>query len=258
MSEFFEGGNHTDQTEVPEQQEVQTEVIPETPVDSEYDVIKYNKEDKQLPVSERQRYLQQGYHYEQKVKGEMEVLRQQAEQLERVAKFAGYNDHAEFLEAIQEQERQLEIQQEAERLGISSEQYEQYLQPVNNELSQVKSELETLRQQENMRAIDAQVTSLQNKYDDFSQYEEQVFQLAIDKSYDLEDAYILVSHADRLEKARVEAQQHAVQSLQNKQLTSPGSLSGGDGGVKSSVSALSKTDFATLKEKVLRGETKQL
>lgn len=255
MSEELNVGSHTEQTEVTQEPQIEVQTEPSA---SEYDVIKFNKEDIQIPVSEREKYLQQGYFYEQKAKAEMETLRQQAEQLDRVAKFAGYDNHNEFLQAIQEQERQLEIQREAERLGISEEQYEMYLQPVNNQVQQLQSELESLKQQETMRNVEAQVQSLQSKYEDFNQYQQQVFDVAINKGYDLEDAYILVSHADRVEKARIEAQQQAITSLQTKQSNSVGSLSGGDGGVKSSVSSLSATDFNALKEKVLRGEIKQL
>lgn len=260
MSEFLEGGNHTapeTQTETPAAGQA-PEGGQNNPNVSEpqFDIIKYNKEEAQIPVEKRQDYLQMGYHYEQKVKGELEQLKQENAYIEKMMKMGGFNDRNEFFEALQEQERQAQIEAEAERLGVTAEAYQQFLAPVNDELSQLKEQLNHYQQQEAVRSVDSEVMSLQNKYPDFKEHEQAVFDLAIQKGYTLEDSYVLVTHAAKVESAKLEAQQAAINSLQQKQTNSVGSLSGGDGGHKASVSSLSKADFEKMKQGVLNGQIK--
>lgn len=262
MSDFLEGGNHTDQVEQTEVTPNQVEQSPEGGQEntnvSEYDVIKYNKEEAKIPVDKRQDYLQMGYHYEQKVKGELENLQKENAYLDRMAKLSGFDNREAFFEALEQREREAEIERQAERLGVTPEAYEQFLAPVNNELSSVKSKLEQYEQAEMNRQVESEVMNLRNQYSDFAQHEEAVFDLAIQKGYSLEDSYVLVTHATKLENAKLEAQQQAIQSLQAKQTNSVGSLNGGDGGHRTSVSQLSKSDFQKMKEGVLRGDIKNL
>lgn len=264
MSEFLEGGNqtadqsqqatpettpNTDHVEGGQQQETST---------SEYDVIKYNKEEVQLPADKRQDYLQKGYFWEQKGQAELEALKEQNAYIDRMAAITGYTSKEELFAAIAEQEQQARIAEEAERAGMTPEQYQQYLEPVNSQLSELQQKLQKYEQDEMVRTVQAEEMALANKYEDFNDYRDSAFQIAIDKGYNLEDAYILASHADKVEKTRLAAQQQAIQSLSSKQQNSVGSLSGGDGGHKSTVSSLSKSDFEAMKQAVLRGDKKQL
>jgi hypothetical protein len=172
-------------------------------------------------------------------------------------KIGGFDDRESFFEALAEQERQAEIEREAERLGVTSEAYQQFLAPVTDELSQVKSKLAEYEQREMAQTVENEVLALTSKYTDFKEHEQAVFDLAIQKGYNLEDSYILVTHAAKVEAAKLEAQQAAINSLQQKEINSVGSLSGGDGGQKASISQLSKADFEKMKQGVLNGQIKQ-
>lgn len=54
------------------------------------------------------------------------------------------------------------------------------------------------------------------------------------------------------------AQQETIQKITANGQSSPGSLTGGSDGQASSISNMSKSDFASLKERVLRGEIKRI
>lgn len=235
---------------------VETTPVESTPTEAqptEYDVIKYNKEEVQIPVEERQKYLQQGYFYETKVKTELETLKQQNAYLDKMAQLSGYTNRDEFIAAVEESERQRQIEAEAEKLGVTPEHYKEFLQPVNSELQTVKTELEQLRQQEATRQIESQVMTLASKYSDFEQHKDQVFSLAIEKGYDLEDAYKLATYESKLQAIRTQTEQEALQKLQSNQSSSPGALSEGTEHV-TSYSQLSKEAKAELRERVKRGE----
>ena len=130
--------------------------------------------------------------------------------LNRIAQFAGYQSHDEMIKAIEEAERQQQIQQEAQRLGIDENAYKQHFEPVNSELTQLKSELETLRKAEQQRVVEQEIESLKQKYADFGDYEEKVFQVAIEKGYTLEDAYKVATYDDRLAKVAREKEQEVL------------------------------------------------
>lgn len=256
MSEFLEGGNHTTEPIQQEQHIEQIDTTQNEPTQPqvEFDTIKYNKDEVQIPVSERQKYLQQGYYYENKVQPEFDSLKQQAQYLDRLAKVSGYTTSDEMISALEELERQEQIEQASHQLGITPEQYEKYFQPVNSELQSVKDELEGFRKQEFTRNVMAQVEDLKGKYGDFEQYEEQVFDLAINKGYDIEDAYKLLSYDNRINSVKTQAQQEAIQKLKENQSSTPGSLSIGQVDHVTSYSQMSSEDKAKLRERVLRGE----
>jgi hypothetical protein len=86
----------------------------------------------------------------------------------------------------------------------------------------------------------------------------EVFELRDKRGLTLLDAYLRVNHKKMLEEATVKAEQSAIKKLSKNATASPGSLAGAGEVPNSKVSALSKTDFARLLEKVKRGEIKNL
>jgi hypothetical protein len=263
MSELFEGGNHTaEASEVTDVQPEQTEGTVESTEPSvpqeEFDIIKYNKEELQIPVSERQKYLQQGYHYENKIKPEYDQLKQQTAYLDRLAKLSGYQTTDDFIQAVEAAERQREMQEAAAKMNIDPETYQQYFQPVNSELEELRSKVSEFEQKELTRQVEAEVNELRQKYSDFGEYEEKVIDLAIERGYRLEDAYKVATYEDRIAKVAQQKEQEVIQKLQQNQLSSAGSLAGGDVSHNTNISQMSKTDFQRLKESVLRGERRSL
>ena len=139
MDEF---GNQTEQVieETPDtaldttQEEIETL---DTTQEEEYDVIKYNKEDVKIPVTQRQEYLQKGYNYD-KVKQRADELEKSATYLDRVAKISGYQNTDELFQAIEQAEEQERIQRESQKFGVDESVYRKHFEPVNNELQQMR------------------------------------------------------------------------------------------------------------------------
>lgn len=132
------------------------------------------------------------------------------ENLNRIARYAGYESHDEMIKAIEEAEKQQVIQKESQRLGINEEAYKQHFEPVNSKVSELEKELEDLRTKERVREIESELNTLKEKYQDFSEYEEKVFNVAAEKGYSLEDAYKLATYDDRLAKIAREKEQEVL------------------------------------------------
>lgn len=145
---------------------------------------------------------------------ELDEYRNKASQyeqdLELFRTYTGFPSIEEMRQAIQQAQQQQLIQQEAERLGMNPDAYQQYIAPVNNELSTVKQQLEELQRERQIQQIDQEVNSLRSKYEDFNQYEEQVFNTAIEKGYSLEDAYKLVTYEDRIQNVARQKEQEVL------------------------------------------------
>lgn len=172
----------------------------------EYDIIKYNKEEVKIPVSERQTYLQKGYNYD-KVTQQLEQTRQQAAYLERMARMSGYDNIEDFTRAIEAAEEQQRIQQASQKMGIDENTYRQYFQPVDQRLRQYEGELEGLRLERAKNQVERQINELNQRYPDFSQYQGPIFQLALDRGLDLETAYKVASYEDKINNIGRETEQ---------------------------------------------------
>lgn len=168
----------------------------DTTPQEEYDIIRYNKEEVKIPASERQTYLQKGYNYD-KVQQQLEQTKQQAAYVERIARMQGFDNPSEFLQAFEEMEAQRKAEEEASKIGMDTEAFRQFLEPMKNELEQLKQEREKLQQAESQRQFDAELQRLKGVYPDFEQVQDKVFEIAVNKGYDLEDAYILATYADK-------------------------------------------------------------
>lgn len=83
----------TDEFETEETAETTAETE-ETPSEEEYDTIKYNKQDVKVPVSERQSYLQKGYHYD--------TVRTERDRVLAATKMLGYKSIEEFEQGVRQ------------------------------------------------------------------------------------------------------------------------------------------------------------
>lgn len=193
----------SEQEVIPSETESVDDGQPQETTPEEFDVIKYNKEEIKIPVSERQTYLQKGYNYD-KVQKQLEEARQQAQYIERIAKRQGFENPNDFISAFEQMEKERRIAEEAERLGLDTEVFKEYLEPMRTELEQLKHEREALQRAESERQLDAEIMRLKSIYPDFEEVQEKVFDVAIQKGYELEDAYILATYQDKAKKVEQE------------------------------------------------------
>lgn len=196
----FENDNHIvdesveTQDETVEQTEEVEEQSPDTIQDDDFFEVKYNKENIRIKRDEAPSYIQKGLNYDKVQQRATEY----EQRLQEIAQLTGYQSVEELFQAAEEARKQEEIQKQAEQFGVDREFYEEKLHPFNQKLSSLEQELQSYKQREIQSQVQREVDDLRAKYEDFSQYESQVFDMAINNGYKLEDAYKLVSYEDRL------------------------------------------------------------
>jgi len=229
-----------------------TENLTATPA-IEYDEIKYNGEAVRIPVNERQTYLQKGYNYD-KVQSQLEETKKQAAYLERVAKYNGFNDTSQWMQAFEQAEQQKLIEAEADRLGVDEAVIREHLSPLRNQLTQYEQQLKTIQQQEALRQVEAEVASLTAKYPDFEQYRDKVFDMALQRGYKLEDAYVLASHHDKLESIAKQKEQEVLANVTRRDNNQLLPSNDGPANPNISIADASFEDIQKISERVQRGE----
>lgn len=161
--------------------------VVDEPTEEEFDLIKYNKEEIKIPVSERQTYLQKGYNYDkvqQQLQEQSQAAKTAQERLDKVARFSGYEDHEAFMEAISQAEEQQKIQSQAQELaaqmGVTEEQAMAYMQNSLNPLQSKMAQMEQQIQQYQQETFNAQVVQtlvkVEQKYPDFREHSDAVFE----------------------------------------------------------------------------------
>jgi hypothetical protein len=183
-------------------------VVEPVTTQEEYDTIKYNKEEIKIPVSERQTYLQKGYNYD-KVNERAKEAEAYQQSLERIAKFYNFDSHSEYMAALDEHERQQEIQKEAEKYGVPEDFIRGELKPLKDELEQLKQERAQLTERERERQLQSELEKVKSANPDFDQYFDTIADL-FKQGYSLEHAYRLASYEDKMSKLGQEKEQEVL------------------------------------------------
>lgn len=109
--------------------------------------VKYNKEDRFVAKDEAPTWIQKGLNYD-KVHERAQQLEGQTKYLERQARISGYDSVDEYMTALDEYERNQQMEQEARRMGLDPELYAQHLHPVKQQLSEVERKLQSYERQQ--------------------------------------------------------------------------------------------------------------
>lgn len=216
--------------------------------ETDYDVIRYNKQEVKIPVSERTNYLQKGYNYD-KLQSQYQEAQKQAQYLDRLASMQGFNNTQEFLTALEQYEQEQRISREAERMGVDESVIRDHLYPLKNELEQIKKQNEELRQYEIRRQVEADINAMREKYSDFGQHEDAIYELA-SRGLNLEEAYRLASYETMSKRVEQEVLAR-MRQRDDKQI-----LSSSDRGQtqKLNPNHLSFEDIEAISARVARGE----
>lgn len=194
--------NQTSESLESTSQDVQPSATTDSTPTVDYDVIRYNKQEVKIPVSERQTYLQKGYNYD-KLQTQYQEAQKQAQYLDRLATMQGFANTNEFLSALEQYEQEQRIQEEAAKLGVDDTVIRDHLNPLKQELESIKRQNEELRQYEIRRQVEADIQAMREKYNDFNQYEDAIFDLAT-RGLDLEQAYRLASYENMQKRVEQE------------------------------------------------------
>lgn len=261
-----EVANHSDeqvqeQIQDPVTEEVETDPQPEgqdsTPQEEPRGIkVKYNKEERFVPEDEVPNWVQKGLNYD-KVSEKAQQAERFQQNLDRIAKFYGYQDHDSYMSALEQAEMDKRIQEEAEKLGVDEEVIRNHLQPLNQKLTQYEKELKTIREQEAVRKVESQISAMENdptRFPDFGNHKQDVIKLAADNGYSLEDAYKIVTYESRVQTAALQAQQEAVRKLQQNADSSTGSLGADSPEHAGGYMSMSPAERKAFRERVMSGQ----
>lgn len=216
--------------------------------------VKYNKEDRFVPEEEVSTWVQKGLNYD-KVQERATLADQYQQKLERIAKFYGYESHDEFSQAFEQAEQEKRVQEEAQKLGVDENVIREHLSPLKQQLSKYESELQTLRQQESVRQVESEVTSLKAKYPDFDQYQEKVFDMMLKGEVNsMETAYRLASYDDKIAAVAKQKEQEVLANVTRRGEKQVLPSNDGASSTQFSIANASLDDIRAISERVRRGE----
>ncbi len=217
--------------------------------------VKYNKEERVISHEEAPTWIQKGLNYD-KLQERSTQLEQQAKNLERVAKAYGFPDVDSYMTALDQYERQQEIEAEARRLGVEPDvvaRFREELNPLKEKLTQYEQQMQTVKEQEATLKVERELTELKTKYPDFDQYKDRAFELAIESGYRLEDAYKLASYEDKMANTAKQTEAETIRKLQQNASTTPGALGAEGAEHKTGFASMSKAEQRKFIEEVKAG-----
>lgn len=248
--------------------------VVDEPTEEEFDLIKYNKEEIKIPVSERQTYLQKGYNYDkvqQQLQEQSQAAKTAQERLDKVARFSGYEDHEAFMEAISQAEEQQKIQSQAQELatqmGVTEEQAMAYMQnslnPLQSKMSQMEQELQRYQQSAKDAEIMTAITSVENAKDangnllhpDFREHSDRMFEIMGRLNMQptkeaFESAYKLATY----DNVRAKTEQEVLANVTGRDAKRVLSSSDKPASVKLDPATMSSEELRQVSERVQRGE----
>jgi hypothetical protein len=249
MSEFEQQAHQSLETPVTNEHPIEQPQTPETPSTPQENVftVKYNKEEVQVPYEQAPDYIQKGLNYE-KVQTRATEYEQH---LNRIAQLSGYQTHDELLQAVEEAERQKE-RAEYEAAGIDPDQFNQLIEKHPD----IQFAREMKAKQEEEAKFSSEVNSFFEKHPDIKPNDipQEVWQIRENEGLPLLHAY----RSYMFDNVRQQSEQQALQKLQQNSLSTPGALGQEGSEHKASVGSMAKKDFASLVERVKRGENVQL
>ncbi|MCP3810067.1 hypothetical protein NLX78_22870 [Paenibacillus sp. Lou8.1] len=147
--------------------------------------------------------------------------------LDRTAKYYGFDNHDDYMAALEQAEMDQRIQREAEKLNVDESVIREHLQPLNQKVSEYEKQLNELREADALRQVEAQIAAMEKddtQYPDFGKYKNDVINLAATNGYTLDVAYKLFTYDERVNTAKTQAEQEAIRKLQQNADSSTGSL----------------------------------
>jgi len=201
-------------------------------------------------LSAREAQLEKKYQqqFEERIKSHRDPATQQMMDL------YGYTDYDAFMQDVQKAKQDAEVQRRAQELGVDEDVIRQHLMPLNQETQQLKTELQTLREQEHARQFEARVMDLQGKYPDFEANKDAIFEYAVQNRLEIEQAYKLMTYDKQIESARAEAQRETIQNIQRNAGSAVGALGADAPSNDGSYSSLSPSEKKAFRERVKAGQ----
>jgi hypothetical protein len=247
MSEFEQSAYQSAEEPEVNEPSIETSEQPSSPQESNYFEIKYNKEPVKVSYDEAPSYIQKGMNYDKVNQRATEY----EQHLSRVAQLSGYQSHEDFLQALEEAEKQQE-RQRYEDAGLDPDVLNQFLESHPD----MKYAREMRAKEQETQQIASEIEQLKERFPDVRPEDltDELFQVKAQRGVPLLHAYLELNFS----KLAQQKEQEAIQKLQQNSQASPGSLGNGDVSHSKSVNGLSSKDFGSLVDQVLRGERTKL
>lgn len=258
MYEEMDTANHSGNEEVYEQStsepiETTTEGNDSPPQEEPRGIkVKYNKEDRFVTEDEAPDWIQKGMNYD-KVSEKADRYQQM---LDRTAKINGFDDHEAYAAALDQYEIDQRIQEEADRLNVSEDVIREYIQPLKQELDELKGKDARRAEEDMLRTVEMKLDGMEKNtadYPDFSKHKNSILQLAAERGYALEDAYKIATYDERVTNARMQAQQETIRNLQQNADSSTGALGADSPDQANGYMAMSQSERKAFRDRVKRG-----
>lgn len=259
MNEEIETANHSGSEEVYEQEmtsepiETSAEGIDSPPQEEPRGIkVKYNKEERFVPEDEVPNWVQKGLNYD-KVSEKAQQAERYQQNLDRIANFYGFNNHEDYMSALEQEEQNRIIQETANRYGVDEDFLRSEFNPIKQELDQTKTELQQLKESDAIRKVENQISSMERdteNFPDFAKHKNDVLNIAATRGYTLEDAYKIATYESRVNTTRLQAQQEAVRSLQQNADSSTGALGADSPEQANGYSGMSASEKKALRDSV--------
>lgn len=249
---FAEGEENSGVETVPAAEE--QEIVQDEPGVETTEVAAQIEDEKDFAAALKAREAKLREQIEKEYSEKYQSVETRAQMLDRIAKFYGYDNYEDFQKAFEQAERDQLAKEEAARLGMDEELYRKYLQPVNQKLKEYEETIQMLKQQEMQRQIEAEVNMLKSKYPDFEEVKEKVFDLAIQKGYTLEDAYILSTYQDKIANIGKEKEQEVLANIMKREEKQVLPSSDKPGDIQLDPEKMSLADIEEISRRVRRGE----
>lgn len=226
----------------------------ETPADGSAPAASPAEGTQQPDVTQQKSFADRLKESTSKIEEQYKPYKQHSEQLQGIASSLGFQSVDDYLAAVNAQLKERQAAEEAQRLGVTPETYNQFFAPVKDDLSATKQELQRLQKAELQRMVQAERDSLAAQFPDFVGIEDQVWQVATDRRLPLTDAYKLITYDTRIAAIRQETEQQVLANVTGRDQKQV--LSGKDKGGATPLDPanMSFADIAAISERVQRGE----
>ncbi|MFS0904133.1 hypothetical protein AB3N02_13850 [Priestia aryabhattai] len=223
-------------------EQTQTEATSQPQEEANFFEVKYNKEPMRVSYDEAPDYIQKGLNYDKT----LEKANTYQSELDRVAKLSGYQSYDEMQGALDEYEKEQQAQQWRDQ-GIDPDTMNQFIEQHPD----IQYAREMKQKEQQAAEFNAQVNQLLEAHPDLKPDDipAEVWQVHEQQGIPLLYAYRFHAY-DSVAK---NAQQQAIQSLQQNAASSPGSLGAQGAEHNKSVASMSKADFAKMQQEVLNG-----
>ncbi|MEW4371777.1 hypothetical protein [Paenibacillus kandeliae] len=188
-----------------------------------------------------------------------DTFKRQSELAKRTASLYGFDSVEAFEQALQQEEQNRHIAAEAQRLGVDEDVVRQYVQPLNEKVTNYEQELNQLKAADQLRQVEAKIAAMEQdtvNFPDFAKYKNEIIAIAAENGLMLDHAYKIHTYDSRVQAAKQQAEQETIRKLQQNANGSPGALGADDAQSPDGYLGMNAEQRKAFRERVKAGQYK--